>query len=235
MFHGNKYNNFLWNADDWSPNGKASMLHKMNYVRFNYIRSCVDKFCSKNYIKNAMIADIGCGGGLLAESLARYSKFVFGIDASSMCIDVAKNRAKKKGLFINYQVDKVADFARNRSGLFDIVTVMEAIEHVEDQMSFVKDCSSLLKTDGIIFFSTISKSLKSMLLTVVFAEYIAKMVPIGMHSWDLFLKPQELRNMLNAHGANIVSSTGLQFNPLSCRWNLSSKMDVNYILTAMKN
>ena len=175
---------------------------------------------------NIKILDIGCGGGLLSEPMCRLGAKVFGIDASEKNINVAKLHAKKNNLDINYECTSPENFKTEIK--FDVILNMEIVEHVEDVDFFLKSCSQLLKKDGIMFIATINKTLKSYLFAIVGAEYILRWLPIGTHSWDKFIKPDELIDILKKYNLKIELIDGMNFNLLKNEWFISSDKSVKY-------
>ena len=178
----------------WNPQGKFKPLHKFNPIRISYIKeNIVNTFKLTNKEKplnKVKILDIGCGGGLLSEPMSRLGAQVFGIDASEKNINVAKLHAKKNNLDINYKCTSPEKF--NTKIKFDVILNMEIVEHVEDIDFFLKSCSKLLKKNGIMFVATLNKTLKSYLFAIIGAEYILRWLPIGTHSWEKFIKPNDL-------------------------------------------
>ena len=221
----------------WNPEGKFKPLHKFNPIRISYIKeNIINSFRLTNKDKpldNIKILDIGCGGGLLSEPMCRLGAKVFGIDASEKNINVAKLHAKKNNLDINYECTSPENFKTEIK--FDVILNMEIVEHVEDVDFFLKSCSQLLKKDGIMFIATINKTLKSYLFAIVGAEYILRWLPIGTHSWDKFIKPDELIDILKKYNLKIELIDGMNFNLLKNKWFISSDKSVNYIGKFIKN
>ena len=183
----------------WDPNGKFSPLHKFNPVRQEYLIDRISSHFSLNLDKkfsfsNLTLLDIGCGGGLLCEPFARLGAQVTGIDASKNNIEVAKVHAQKTNLQIQY-LNKLPEEIKNKK--FDVILCMEVIEHVDNVNFFIESCSKLLNKNGIIFFATINRNLRSYLFAIVGAEYVLRWLPIGTHDWKKFIKPQEMINYVS--------------------------------------
>ena len=215
----------------WNPNGKFKPLHKFNPIRIKYIKeNIVSDFKIKNKDKplNGLnILDIGCGGGLLSEPMARLGAKVVGIDASEKNIKVAKHHLKKSKLNIKYFNTSPENF--NMNGKFDIILNMEIVEHVEDINIFIKQSSKFLKKKGIMFIATLNQTLKSYLFAIIGAEYILRWLPMGTHEWDKFVKPENLINICEKNSLNLKKIDGMKFNPIFDQWNISSDKSVNYI------
>ena len=221
----------------WNPHGKFKPLHKFNPIRISYIKeNIINTFKLTNKEKplnKVKILDIGCGGGLLSEPMSRLGAEVFGIDASEKNINVAKLHAKKSNLNINYKCTSPEKF--NKKIKFDVILNMEIIEHVEDVDFFLKSCSKLLKKNGIMFVATLNKTLKSYLFAIVGAEYILRWLPIGTHSWDKFINPDDLVSILNKYNLKMELIDGMKFNIIKDEWFVSSDKSVNYIGKFIKN
>ena len=181
----------------WDPTGKFKPLHKFNPVRISYIKENITNTFKikkdEKILKGIKILDIGCGGGLLSEPMARLGAEVVGIDASSKNIDIAKLHAKKSNLKIKYFCASPENFKSDIK--FDVILNMEIIEHVDDVDLFLKSCTKLLKKNGLMFIATLNKTLKSYLFAIIGAEYILRWLPIGTHEWEKFIKPEELINI----------------------------------------
>ena len=222
----------------WNPNGKFSALHQFNPIRIEFIR---DKLIShfnlnkKNDVplKGIDILDIGCGGGLLCEPMKRLGANITGIDASSKNIKIAKLHAKKMKLKINYI--NCAPENLSTKTKFDVILNMEIVEHVPNVSTFIQNCSNIINKNGIMFIATINRTLKSYLLAIIGAEYILRMLPIGTHQWDNFLKPEELKKITSKNNFTADNLLGIKYNPLTRKWFRSSDTSVNYISTYLKN
>ena len=221
----------------WNPQGKFKPLHKFNPIRISYIKeNIVNTFKLTNKEKpldKVKILDIGCGGGLLSEPMSKLGAQVFGIDASEKNINVAKLHAKKNNLDINYKCTSPEKF--NTEIKFDVILNMEIVEHVEDVDFFLKSCSKLLKKNGIMFVATLNKTLKSYLFAIIGAEYILRWLPIGTHSWEKFIKPNELIEILKKYNLKIELLDGMKFDLIKDEWSISSDKSINYIGKFIKN
>lgn len=215
-------------ADEWwDETGKFRPLHKMNPLRIGYIK---DKFGD---LKGKRILDVGCGGGLLSVPLARLGGDVTAIDASDENIKVAQNYAERIGLEIDYQATLIEDFAPKHKKQFDLVTALEIIEHVDNLDQFLNNCIDCLKPGGILIISTINRTLKSLALAKIGAEYILRWVPAGTHEWGKFVKPNEIEEIIGLR-MKCLDTSGMVFSPISNDWRLSRRTNVNYIMT-LKN
>ena len=221
----------------WNPNGKFKPLHKFNPIRIEYIKNNIikDFNISSNHkpLKGISILDIGCGGGLLSEPLARLGAEVVGIDASKKNIDIAKHHLKKSNLKIEYHDKSPENF--NYEKKFDVILNMEIVEHVEDIPKFINQSTKFLKNNGLMFIATLNQTLKSYIFAILGAEYILRWLPIGTHDWNKFIKPEELESKLTNFNISIQDIKGLSFNPINQKWKQSKDTSVNYILTGYKN
>jgi 2-polyprenyl-6-hydroxyphenyl methylase/3-demethylubiquinone-9 3-methyltransferase len=220
----------------WDPAGKFKPLHKFNPIRISYIKeNIINTFNlqkSDRSLKGIKILDIGCGGGLLSEPMARMGADVFGIDASDKNINIAKIHAEKNKLKIKYFCSSPENFKTDNK--FDVILNMEIIEHVEDVDFFLKSCSKLLKKNGIMFVATLNKTLKSYLFAIIGAEYVLRWLPIGTHEWEKFIKPEELINMTKKCNLTLNDLKGVKFNLVLNEWKLSNDKSVNYIAKFIK-
>ena len=221
----------------WNPNGKFKPLHKFNPIRISYIKENIIKSFKldqrKAPLKNIKILDIGCGGGLLAEPICRLGAEVTAIDASNKNINVAKLHAKKNNLKINYICTSPEKL--RIANKFDVILNMEIIEHVEDVSFFLKSCSKLLKTNGVMFVATLNKTLKSYIFAIVGAEYVLRWLPIGTHEWEKFVKPEDLISIQKENNLLVERVDGMKFNILTDQWSISEDKSVNYIAKFIKN
>ena len=226
-------------ADEWwDVNGKFKPLHMFNPIRIEYITEKIKQEFNlinrKNgFLKDLKILDIGCGGGLISEPLARLGGEVTGIDASEKNIKVAKLHSKKNNLNINY-LNKSPE-QLNNSEKFDIVLNLEVVEHVENVDLYIKSCSNLLKKNGIMFTATLNRTIVSYIKAIVGAEYILRWLPIGTHDWNKFIKPEELEKKLSSANFSTIDVKGLEFNPLFSKWKKSDNLSVNYIICSKRN
>ena len=226
-------------ADEWwDVNGKFKPLHMFNPIRIEYITEKIKEEFNlinrnNNFLKDLKILDIGCGGGLISEPLARLGGEVTGIDASEKNIKVAKLHSKKNNLNINYLNKSPEQF--NNSEKFDIVLNLEIVEHVENLDLYIKSCSNLLKKNGIMFTATLNRTIVSYIKAIVGAEYILRWLPIGTHDWNKFIKPEELEKKLSSANFSTIDVKGLEFNPLFSKWKKSDNLSVNYIICSKRN
>ena len=224
--------------DWWNPNGKFKPLHVFNPVRLGFIKEkVISHFKIKPNIeeplKDIRILDIGCGGGLLCEPLKRLGATITGIEASLKNIEVAKLHAKEMNLNIEYIHSSPENL--NFKNKFDVILNMEIVEHVSNVELFIKNCSGLIKKNGIMFVATINKNLKSYLFSILGAEYILRWLPIGTHDWNKFLSPEDLEIVVKNNNFVIDETVGMKFNLLSNKWSRSSDISVNYISTFLKS
>ncbi|QTS84030.1 bifunctional 2-polyprenyl-6-hydroxyphenol methylase/3-demethylubiquinol 3-O-methyltransferase UbiG [Coxiella endosymbiont of Amblyomma nuttalli] len=209
-------------ADDWwNPDGDMKPLHQMNPIRLAYIRQQIS-------LTNKAVLDVGCGGGLLSEILATGGAKVTGVDMNKTLIAVAKNHAKQQQLKIDYYCEDVESVAETGQR-FDIVTCMELLEHVPDPLRMIQTCSTLTKSGGKLFFSTINRNVKSYLFAIVGAEYIMHWLPKGTHSYAQFIRPSELTYWAQTAQLRLVDLTGIQYHPFKNEFNLSRDVSVNYL------
>jgi 2-polyprenyl-6-hydroxyphenyl methylase/3-demethylubiquinone-9 3-methyltransferase len=226
-------------ADEWwDVNGKFKPLHMFNPIRIEYITDKIKQHFkinadNLNYLKGLNILDIGCGGGLISEPMARLGGRVTGIDASEKNIKVAKIHAKKNELKINY-LNKSPEELENKDK-FDIILNLEIVEHVDNVGLYIESCYNLLKKDGLMFTATLNRSFMSYLKAIIGAEYIMRWLPIGTHDWNKFLKPEELEKQLQDKKFSMVEIKGLEFNPFLNKWRKSNNLSVNYIITSSKS
>ena len=225
-------------ADEWwDVNGKFKPLHMFNPIRIEYITTNIKKHFKieknkDNFLKGLNILDIGCGGGLISEPMARLGANVTGIDASEKNISVAKLHSKKNELKINY-------FAKSPENLnevekFDIILNLEIVEHVDNVNLYIKSCYKLLKKNGLMFTATLNRSFTSYIKAIIGAEYILRWLPIGTHDWNKFIKPEELQQILSQEKFSTLDIKGLNFNPFTNKWKSSDDLSVNYILCSLK-
>ncbi len=224
-------------ADEWwDPSGKFAPLHKFNPIRQEYIINEISKNFDINIdnpssLEKLKILDVGCGGGLLCEPLSRLGAKVTGIDASEKNIEIAKAHARKGNINVNY----ICTSPEKVNESYDVILCMEVVEHVEDLNFFYKSCSKLLNKNGLIFFATINKTIKSYLLAILGAEYVLRWLPIGTHDWKKFVKPSHMINSLSQIGLFYKDIIGVVFNPLINKWKLSKDLDVNYMSYFKRN
>ena len=221
----------------WNPTGKFKPLHKFNPIRIKYIKdNLINDFDLKNKkkpLQGLKILDIGCGGGLLSEPLARLGAKVTGIDPIKRNIEIAKHHLKKSKLNIKYYNFSPEKFKSNNK--YDVILNMEIVEHVQNVDLFIKQSSKFLKKSGTMFIATLNQTLKSYLFAIVGAEYILKWLPIGTHDWQKFIKPDDLITICKKNSLNLKNIDGMSFNPIIDKWNISNDRSVNYITKFKKN
>jgi len=226
-------------ADEWwDVNGKFKPLHMFNPVRIEYITENIKKQFNikkekSNFLDGIRILDIGCGGGLISEPMARLGATVTGIDASEKNINIANLHSKKSGLKINYFNASPENF--EVTDKFDVILNLEIVEHVDDVNLYVKSCYKLLKKNGLMFTATLNRSFTSYVKAIIGAEYILRWLPIGTHDWNKFIKPEELEKLLNQEKFSTIDLKGLSFNPFTNKWKKSNDLSVNYIICSLKN
>jgi 2-polyprenyl-6-hydroxyphenyl methylase/3-demethylubiquinone-9 3-methyltransferase len=207
----------------WDPSSEFKPLHDINPLRVNYINDLFP-------LNEKNILDVGCGGGILAESMARLGGNVTGIDQSEIAIKIAKLHAKENNLSIDYKLLNIEDFLKKDSNKFDVITCLEMIEHVPDPASIITSCAKKLKKNGRLYVSTINRNLKAFLFAIVGAEYILNLLPKGTHHYDKFIKPSEVKSWANSLNMSISNITGMTYNPFLKKYSLGSDVSVNYIL-----
>lgn len=221
----------------WDPRGEFAPLHRINPLRIGYIRDQAAAHFQRSGelpLSGLSLIDIGCGGGMVAEPLARLGANVTGIDASQKNIEAAKIHAGASGLAIDYRA-AAAETVAASGETFDIVLALEIIEHVADIGAFVAAAARLTKPGGLIIFSTINRTAKAYALAVVGAEYVLRMIPRGTHDWKKFVKPSELAAEWRRHGIEMKDMTGMVMNPLTWAWELSPRdVDVNYLMAGTR-
>lgn len=211
----------------WDPNSEFKPLHEINPLRLQWI----DRHAA---ISGKQVLDIGCGGGILAESMAQRGAEVTGIDLSEKALAVARLHLLESGNRVDYQKVSAEEFATQAAARFDVVTCMEMLEHVPNPASTVAACAALVKPGGHVFFSTLNRNAKAYLLAVIGAEYLLKMLPKGTHDYAKFIKPSELSRWAKSVGLEPDELIGMTYNPLSQRYRLGRDTDVNYLLHTVK-
>ena len=222
----------------WDVNGKFKPLHMFNPIRIEYIVENIKKHFKitknkPNFLYGLNILDIGCGGGLISEPMARLGANVTGVDASKKNINVAKIHSKQNGLKINYIAASPENLNNNKK--FDIILNLEIVEHVDNVNLYIKSCSKLLKKNGLMFTATLNRSFMSYVKAIIGAEYVLRWLPIGTHDWNKFIKPEELENFLLQEKFSTLNIKGLKFNPFLKKWKRSNDLSVNYIIVSFKN
>jgi 2-polyprenyl-6-hydroxyphenyl methylase/3-demethylubiquinone-9 3-methyltransferase len=226
-------------AEWWDPRGKMAPLHKFNPLRIGYIR---DQAAARFHrdrkrldsMKGLHILDIGCGGGLVCEPLARLGASVVGVDPSRANIEAARRHADQADLPIDYRCTTAEELAEARER-FDIVLALEVVEHVADVPLFVQCCATMTRPGGLLIVATINRTLKSFALAIVGAEYILRWLPVGSHSWDKFVTPNELEIAIEQSGLRVIHEQGMIYNIFRDEWQLSADTDVNYMLAAERS
>jgi 2-polyprenyl-6-hydroxyphenyl methylase/3-demethylubiquinone-9 3-methyltransferase len=226
-------------ADWWDARGPMAALHKFNPIRLGYIR---DKAAARfgrdakklDCLKGLRMLDIGCGGGILSEPLARLGAQIVGADPASENIAAAQAHAQESGVAVDYRAT-TAEALAEAGERFDVVLAMEVVEHVTDVKEFVAVCASMVKPGGLMIAATLNRTLKSFALAIVGAEYLLRWLPRGTHQWDKFVTPNELELAFEQGGLQVTGERGVIYNPFSDRWQLSSDMDVNYMLVGERS
>lgn len=226
-------------AEWWDPNGKFKPLHMLNPCRLDYLTSQIAAEFGRDLttalpFAGLQLLDIGCGGGLLSEPMARLGATVVGADAAAGNIPVAQLHAKQSGLDIDYRHCAAEDLAADGEQ-FDVVMAMEIIEHVENPQAFVQTCASLLKADGLMLCSTLNRNPKSFMMAIVGAEWVMRWLPKGTHEWSKFITPDELYELIRGASLSPMDRKGMVFNPITWGWSLSDRdLSVNYVTASVK-
>jgi len=211
----------------WDENGPQKPLHQLNPARLDYVAKQIS-------LKGKRILDVGCGGGLLSEALAREGADVVALDLSSELIEIAKLHLYESMVKVDYRLQSVESLAEEMTGQFDAITCMEMLEHVPDPSSVLRACEKLLKPGGKLFASTLNRTPAAFAVAIVGAEYLANLLPKGTHEYQKFIKPSELASWCRAEGFNVVDISGLAYNPLSGKAWVNDRTDINYLMTAEK-
>ena len=211
----------------WDKTSEFKPLHDINPLRLNYI----DKAIS---LKGKTVLDVGCGGGILSESMAILGATVTGIDLGEKALKVAQLHSLESGVAVNYQLISVEDLAEKFPASYDVVTCLEMLEHVPDPASVVAACAKLVKPGGHVFFSTINRNLKAYLFAVIGAEYVLNMLPRGTHDYAKFIKPSELASWMRPADLLLIGQTGMSYNPITKHYWLDSDVSVNYMMHTIK-
>ena len=211
----------------WDPNSEFKPLHAINPLRLSWIKSFVN-------LEGKRAVDIGCGGGILAESLAQSGASTTGIDLSEKALKVAQLHALEVGANLTYRAISAEDLAKEQAGQYDVVTCMEMLEHVPDPASVVQACADLCKPGGTLFFSTLNRNPKSYLFAIIGAEYLLRLLPKGTHEYAKFIKPSELVAFTRAAGLEMRGMKGLSYNPITQVYSLGDDVDVNYMIAVRK-
>ena len=221
----------------WDVKGKFKPLHMFNPIRIEYITQMIKKYFKIsdkkiNPFNGLKILDIGCGGGLISEPMARLGANVTGIDASEKNIKIAQIHSEENNLKINY-INSSPERLKEKEK-FDIILNLEIIEHVEDVNLYIDSCSKLLKKGGLMFTATLNRTVVSYIKAIVGAEYILRWLPIGTHDWNKFIRPEELEKKLSIANFKTIEIKGLEFNPFNKKWKKSDNLSVNYIICSSK-
>ena len=212
----------------WDPESEFKPLHQINPLRLDWIDNTVG-------LSGKKVVDIGCGGGILAESMAARGAEVTGVDLSEKALGVARLHLYESGQTVSYRHISAEDIAQESPASFDVVTCMEMLEHVPDPASTIRACATLVKPGGKVFFSTLNRNLKAYLLAVVGAEYILNLLPKGTHEYAKFIKPSELSRYVREAGLNVEELLGMSYNPLTKIYALGRDTDVNYLMCTSRN
>ena len=227
-----------WAAEWWDESGKFKPLHKFNPVRLAYIR---DQACAHfgrdpkkpKPLSGLRLLDIGCGGGLLSEPMARLGADIVAADASAANIEIARAHARQSGLTIDYRATSAENLSE-AGETFDLVLNMEVIEHVDDPDFFLKTCCRLVRPNGLMFIATINRTFKAKLLAIFIAERVLRWLPEGSHNYEKLVRPEEIEKPVRESGMEICARTGVFYDPFRDRWDLSADMEVNYIMVARR-
>tara|TARA_B100001094_G_scaffold121336_1_gene117027 strand:- start:244 stop:963 length:720 start_codon:yes stop_codon:yes gene_type:complete len=221
----NKFNDLAsrW----WDEDGDFKPLHEINPLRLDYI-------CRQVPLNGLKIADIGCGGGILSEAMAKKGGLVTGIDMAEKAIAVAKLHQIESQTSVDYKLMTAEELVKNEKGSFDIITCLEMLEHVPDPSNVIQSCADLLKPGGSVYFSTINKNLKSFLFAIIGAEHILKLLPVGTHEYSKFIKPSSIESWSRQSLLELQSSVGIEYNPFNSKYSLTHNLDVNYMMHFVK-
>ena len=226
--------------DWWNPSGKFKPLHIMNGCRTRFIKEDICAHFGRDSdaelpLKGLRILDIGCGGGLLSEPMARLGAEVTGVDALEKNVKTAKTHAGQMGLEIDYRFGTIEAMGLGDDKPFDVVLNMEVMEHVNDPAQFLKDCTKMVRPGGLMFCSTINRTAKAFAFAILGAEYVLRWLPKGTHQYEKFIKPLELTNMLKGAGLSPDTPQGMTLNPLTSVWKITGDTSINYVVKANKS
>ncbi len=222
----------------WDPNGKFKPIHKFNPVRLSYIRDAALRQFGKDGsairpLSGLKVLDVGCGGGLLCEPMARLGATVTGIDAAERNIKIATLHAEQSGVSVAY-IATTSEALAAQGKKFDIVLNMEVVEHVDNVPLYMKSCADLVAPGGLMLTATLNRTARAYLLAVIGAEYVLGWLPKGTHDWKKFLTPEEVKTLISRNGMRVISQTGVVYHPLADEWRASSDMAINYMIMAEK-
>jgi len=212
----------------WDPESEFKPLHAINPLRLEWIQECAGSLAGRK------VLDVGCGGGILSEAMARGGADVTGIDLADKSLKIARLHGLESGVKVEYRKVPVEELAVEQPGQYDVVTCMEMLEHVPDPASIVRACATLVKPGGWVFFSTLNRNPKSFLFAIIGAEYVLRLLPRGTHTYDQFIKPSELSAAARGAGLEPVSMRGMEYNPITQIYTLSSDTSVNYLMATRK-
>ena len=211
----------------WDPTSEFRPLHEINPLRLEWINALVP-------LAGKRVVDVGCGGGILAESIAKKGATVTGIDLSEKALKVADLHSLESGVPVRYEMVSAEDLAAREAGQYDVVTCMEMLEHVPDPSAVVKACATLVKPGGHVFFSTINRNPKSYLFAIIGAEYVLRLLPRGTHDYAKFIKPAELSQFARHAGLEVKTINGMTYNPITKIYSLNQDTDVNYLIACTR-
>ncbi len=211
----------------WDPTSEFRPLHEINPLRLEWINAMVP-------LSGKRVVDVGCGGGILAESIAKKGATVTGIDLSEKALKVADLHSLESGVQVRYEMIAAEDLAAREGGQYDVVTCMEMLEHVPDPSAVVKACATLVKPGGHVFFSTINRNPKSYLFAIIGAEYVLRLLPRGTHDYAKFIKPAELSQFARTAGLEVKTIRGMTYNPITKIYSLNQDTDVNYLIASTR-
>ncbi|CAB3680056.1 bifunctional 2-polyprenyl-6-hydroxyphenol methylase/3-demethylubiquinol 3-O-methyltransferase UbiG [Achromobacter mucicolens] len=212
----------------WDPESEFKPLHAINPLRLEWIQECAGSLAGRK------VLDVGCGGGILSEAMARSGAEVTGIDLADKSLKIARLHGLESGVKVEYRKVPVEELAAEQPGQYDVVTCMEMLEHVPDPASIVRACSTLVKPGGWVFFSTLNRNAKSFVFAIIGAEYVLRLLPRGTHTYDQFIKPSELSAAARGAALEPVSMRGMEYNPITQIYSLSSDTSVNYLMATRK-
>lgn len=225
-------------ADWWNPRGSMKALHRLNPLRLRYVRDQIAGHFGRSAtaldgLRDLSLADIGCGAGLLSEPLAKLGGSVTGIDMASASVAMARSHAARSNLVIDYRAIAAEDLLATGER-YEVVLAMEIVEHVTDAAAFLKTCAGLVKPGGLLFVSTINRTMKAYALAIVAAENVLRWLPKGTHDWNKFVTPSEIGAAIEPEGLSELDRAGVVYNPLLDEWRLARDMDVNYMMVFAK-